>query len=140
MQEIISNVAVDVSLAVLSLLMAYATAAVRKVATKVKLETQQIQKADERNMLLDAIDDVEQLAEKTVKHIEQTTAKALRQSVKDGLKDQSELAALSLKAFEEIANALRPECKELIANNFGSFETYLKKTIESQVLALKSTS
>lgn len=128
----------DIVLAALSLLLAYAAAAVRKYTEKVKVEAQQLKDDGQRNLLLDALNDVEELTTKTVTQIEQTTANALRQAVKDGKADKSELEALSKQAFNEISEALRPEAKTLIEKNFGNFSTYLTKTIESKVFELKN--
>lgn len=47
-----------------------------------------IEDEQQRGLLLDAITDLEFLAEKTVTNIEQTTAKALREAVKDEAQEQ----------------------------------------------------
>lgn len=138
MHEIFTQAILDIFLAVLSLLLAYAVAAVRKFTDKVRTETQNLKNDEQRNLLLDALNDVEELTTKTVTQIEQTTAKALREAVKDGKTDKSELEALSKQAYNEITEALRPEAKELIEKNFGNFSTYLAKTIESKVFELKN--
>lgn len=138
MHEIFTQAILDIALAVLSLLLAYAVAAVRKFTEKVRVESQQLKDDGQRNLLLDALNDVEELTAKTVTQIEQTTAKTLREAVKDGKADRSELEALSKQAYNEIAGALRPEAKEMIEKNFGNFSTYLTKTIESKVFELKN--
>lgn len=138
MQQVVSQVVLNVTLAALALLFAYCTAAVRKFKAKMNVEAQQLQNEEQRNLLIDAMDDLENLTTKTVKHIEQTTAQALRQAVKNGTKDRSELEALGRQAFNEIAAAVRPEAKELLEKNFGNFSSYLIKTIESKVFELKN--
>lgn len=138
LQEIFSQLAVDAILAGLALLAAIAINAVHKLAKKVKLETAKIENEEQRNLLNAALDDVETLTTKTVTEIEQTTAKALREAVKQGTKDRAELLALSKKAFDEISNALQPEYKNMIERNFGSFSKYLTKAIETKVFELKS--
>lgn len=134
----LSPVLSDLVLATLSLLLAFGVNALHKVTTKVKTETQQIKNDEQRNLLLDALNDVDELVTKTVTQIEQTTAKSLREAVKDELEDKSKLEALGTQAFKEIVEALRPECKELIEKNFGSFSAYLTKTIEAKVFQLKN--
>lgn len=139
-QQFLSQIIIDVALAGVALLAAYAINAMRKLTEKVKLETQHIKDDEQRRLLTDALEDVEILTSKTVAQIEQTTAKTLREAVKNGVRDKTELEALSMKAFNEIAEALKPESKALIENNFGNFSKYLTKAIETKVLELKSTS
>lgn len=139
-QQFLSQIIIDVALAGVALLAAYAINAMRKLTEKVKLETQHIKDEEQRKLLTDALEDVEILTSKTVAQIEQTTAKTLREAVKNGVRDKTELEALSMKAFNEIAEALKPESKALIENNFGNFSKYLTKAIETKVLELKSTS
>ena len=139
-QQFLSQIIIDVALAGVALLAAYAINAMRKLTEKVKLETQHIKDDEQRRLLTDALEDVESLTSKTVAQIEQTTAKTLREAVKNGVRDKTELEALSMKAFNEIAEALKPESKALIENNFGNFSKYLTKAIETKVLELKSTS
>lgn len=138
LQQIFSQLAVDAILAGLALLAAIAINAVHKYAQKVKLETAKIENEEQRNLLTAALDDVETLTTKTVTEIEQTTAKALREAVKAGTRDRAELVALSKKAFNEIADALQPEYKNMIEKNFGSFSKYLTKAIETKVFELKN--
>lgn len=139
-QQFLSQIVIDVALAGVALLAAYAINAMRKLTEKVKLETQRIKDEEQRKLLNDALDDIEILTSKTVAQIEQTTAKTLREAVKNGVRDKTELEALSIKAFDEIAEALKPESKALIEKNFGNFSKYLTKAIEAKVLELKSFS
>ncbi len=139
-QQFLSQIIIDVALAGVALLAAYAVNAMHKLTKKVKLETQRIKDEEQRKLLTDALDDVEILTSKTVAQIEQTTAKTLREAVKNGVRDKTELEALSMKAFNEIAEALKPESKALIEKNFGDFSKYLTKAIEAKVLELKSSS
>lgn len=111
--------------------------AIRNFTKKVKSETKKIENEEQRNLLNAALDDLETLTTKTVTEIEQTTAKALRESVKDGKTDRAELLALSKKAFSEISNSLQPEYRNMIDKNFGSFSKFLTKAIETKVFELK---
>lgn len=139
-QQFLNQIIIDVALAGVALLAAYAINTMHKLTEKVKLETKHIKDEEQRKLLTDALTDVEILTSKTVAQIEQTTAKTLREAVKNGVKDKSELEALSMKAFNEIAEALKPESKALIEKNFGDFSKYLTKAIEAKVLELKSFS
>lgn len=137
-QSIAGEFAATMALGVITLLAAYATYGIRKVTEKVKLQTQQIKEEGQRNLLLNALEDVSELTEKVVGSIEQTTAKSLRELVADGKVDRVELEALAKKAAAEITASLQPDMQRVIEENFGSFEKYLSACIESKVLELKS--
>jgi hypothetical protein len=137
-QSMANQSLVNLFVALLGLLAAYATYGISKITTKAKAQTQQIKDDAQRKLLDDAIDDVEELTTKTVGAIEQTTAKELREAVKAGSAKKEDLIALSKKAAEEIAEQIKPEAQQLIEENFGSFEDYLMKCIENKVLFLKS--
>lgn len=139
-QPFITQLVTDVAIAALALLAAIAVNAVHKLTQKIQLQTKQIKSDEQRQLLLEALDDVENLTEKTVTAIEQTTAKTLREAVKQGTKDRSELLALSRDAYTEIVHGLKPEYITLIENNYGNFSTYLSKVIESKVFELKNGS
>src|SRR5690554_723288 len=114
--QLFNQIVIDVAMAMIALLAAYGVNAIKKLTKKVKLETELIKNEEQRKLLTDALNDLENLTTKTVAQIEQTTAKALREAVKNGIKDRAELEALSKKAFDEIAGALKPESKALIEN------------------------
>lgn len=137
-QSVLNQVIIDVAMAMIALLAAYGVNAIRKLTEKAKLETESIQNEEQRKLLTDALKDLENLTTNTVAQIEQTTAKALREAVKNGVKNREELEALANKAYNEIAEALKPESKALIDKNFGSFSKYLTNAIEAKVLELKS--
>lgn len=129
----------NLALALLSLLTAAATYGVTKLTAKSKAQTQQINDEALRKKLDDAIDDVDEVTTKTVGCIEQTTAKDLRQAVKDGKASKDDLISLSKQAAQEIKAQIQPDVQALIAKNFGSFEDYLVKCIETKVLQIKAT-
>ena len=133
-----NEVVVNIVVALLGLLAAYAISGIRSFTTKVKLQTAQLESDGQRGLLLDALDDVQELTTKTVTAIEQTTAKALREAVKDGRATPEELKELSLVARDEIIDAVKPDTMRIIDENFGSFEEYVLKCIETKVLELKN--
>lgn len=136
----ITQMSTDLALTALTLLSAYAINVAHKMTAKIKAETEKIKNQEQRTLLQNAIDDVDELVTKTVKQIEQTTAKDLRAAVKEGKMDKSALEVLAKQAYLEISEALTPEVKDLIQKNFGNISTYLTKTIESTVLDLKNSS
>lgn len=137
-QQFFSQLVINLILAMIPLLAAYSINAIHKLTQKAQLETKRIKEEEQRKLLTDALEDIEILTSKTVTDIEQTTAKALRSLVKEGIKDKAELESLANKAFNEIAEAVKPESKALIQKNFGNFSKYLTKAIESKVFELKN--
>lgn len=130
-QQFLSQIVIDVAMAGITLLAAYGINAIHKLTQKVKLETKRIQDEEQRKLLTDALEDLEDLTTKTVADIEQRTARALREAVKQGVRERAELEALAKEAYDEIAEAFKPESKALIQKNFGSFSKYLTKAIEA---------
>lgn len=137
--QLISTV-VSVALAVISLGGAYAVFYIHQATQKVKAQTAQIKDQALRKQLEDALDDTEYLAGVTVGAIEQTTARQLREAVKDGKVDKEELQALAAKAFAEIKSGVSPVAQQVITNQLGDFDTYLTNLIERKVLELKTAS
>lgn len=127
-----------VVVALIGLLAAYATYGIRKQTEKFKAQIAQLKNEEARQLLNNALQDVEELTTVTVAAIEQKTAKSLREAVRDGKVDRSELIALSKLAAEEISAALKPETQKIIEENLGSFKDYLSKLIEEKVLELKA--
>ncbi len=137
--QLISTV-VSVALAVISLGGAYAVFYIHQATQKVKAQTAQIKDQALRKQLEDALDDTEYLAGVTVGAIEQTTARQLREAVKDGRVDKEELQALAAQAFEEIKLGVSPAAQQVITGQLGDFDTYLTNLIEKKVLELKTAS
>ena len=111
---------------------------INKATAKVKAQTARINDAASRTLLVNALEDVNELAGVTITAIEQTTAAALRQAVKDGTADRTELLALGKQAFNDIKAKVTPEAQAAITENLGSFDTYLTNMIEAKVLQLKA--
>lgn len=136
-QTMANEALVNVALGVITLLAACAMYYVRVGVAKLKVQTAQIGDDAARQLLINALEDVESLAEKSVGALEQTTAKTLRQAVKNGTKDREELLALGSQAFVEIKAAVTPEAQRMITKNLGSFDDYLTKCIEDSVRRVK---
>jgi len=135
----VSQQLLNLVLAIGGLLAACATYGVTKLGIKAKAETQKISDDSLRQKLNDALDDTEDLTIKTVGSIEQETAKDLRQAVKDGKIDRSELVALSQKAVDTIKSQLEPEALQLLQDHFADFDAYLLNAVKNRVLKIKST-
>jgi hypothetical protein len=92
-----------------------------------------------RLMIRDTITRVDEVTEKVVQKIEQTTAGKLREAVKDGKVNRQELLKLSDQAYREVVSMIGPEAARIIEESFGDFSNYIISTIEAKVLALKNS-
>ena len=120
-----SDALVNVVLAIIALAGAYGVYYIRLGAAKLKEQTAQIKDEAGRKVLEDALDDVVNLATVSVGAMEQTTAKALRDAVKNGTASREELLALGKQVFDEVKAAIAPEAQQVITDNLGSFDKYL---------------
>ena len=136
-QNAANELLLNVSLAVISLVGGYAVYYIRLGAEKVRAQTTQIADEAGRKLLENALNDVAALATLSVGAMEQTTAKALRDSVRDGKADKEELVALSRQVFDEVKSSIGKEAQRVITLNLGSFVSYLTKYIEDAVLRVK---
>lgn len=132
-QDFLSNLA----LAGLTLLSSYALYYIRKATTKLTAETAKIANDDKRALVQTAVNRLDDVATKTVKTIEQTTAKELRRAVKDGQASKEQLIDLSRQAYQEIVRTLEPEYLLALQDSLGDLEQYIRTTIEAKVLELK---
>jgi hypothetical protein len=137
-QNIVETLFLAVATAAIGALGTLATNYISKAIAQKKAQTAALQNEQERKALDNALDDVDNLATVTVQAIEQTTAKELRQAVKDGTANKEELVSLAKDAFATISAAIAPAAQAVITKNLGSFGDYLSNLIEAKVLALKS--
>lgn len=132
-----STMLVNIALAVIGLVGAYAVYYIRLAAAQAKTQTKRIEDTAARELLENALDDVVNLATVSVNAMEQTTAQAVRDKVKEGKANREELLDLSRKVFQEVKAAIAPEAQRVITENLGSFDAYLTKCIEDAVLKVK---
>lgn len=136
-QAMAKEVLLNMLLAVASLLCAYGMYYIQAGIARIKIQTKQIKDEAGRKLLENALDDVARLASLSVGAVEQTTAKALREAVKNGTTDRKQLLTLGNQVFEEVKAAVTPEAQQVIVKNLGSFDDYLSKCIEDAVLKIK---
>jgi vacuolar-type H+-ATPase subunit H len=115
-QSTVNEAVVTLTISLIGLLAAYATYGIHKATQKVKTQTAQLKDENARRLLNNALEDVEELTVITVSAIEQTTAKQLREAVKDGKADRNELINLSKQAALEIMSAVKPETRKQYLN------------------------
>ena len=137
MKEVITAALTNVLIAVLSVGSAYAVMLLNKAKKKLEAETEKIKEDRLRDRTKSAIDSLHLIAAKTITKIEQTTAEKLRQDVKDGVADKTELYDLADQAFDEIILTLKPEYKKLLETELGNFQEYVATLIEEKVFEIK---
>lgn len=116
---------------------AYVCLWLKKLKQKVEIETEKIENKATEELITNAMIQVEWLAEQTVKAIEQTTAKELREAVKNGLASRDELTALASKAVKQIYNSLSDMYIDALDEGIGNTVNFIKNTVEAKVLELK---
>ncbi|MDU7473607.1 MAG: guanylate kinase [Paenibacillus macerans] len=137
MQEMAQDILLNLALAALTLLSSYALYYLRKAKAKVSAEAAKIANDDQRALAQAAIMRLDDVATKTVKTIEQTTAKELRRAVKNGQASKEDLAALARQAYGEIVRTMEPDYLDALKTTLGDLDKYIKTTIEAKVLELK---
>ena len=133
----VSTMLTNIVLTVIALAGAYVVYYIRLAGAQVKAQTKQIKDKTARELLENALDDVVNLATVSVNAMEQTTAQAIRDKVKEGKANREELLNLGRQVFKEVKAAISPEAQRVITKNLGSFDDYLTKCIEDAVLKVK---
>lgn len=128
----------DLLIALLGLLCAYAVAYMRKGAARLVAETESIKNNTAASSLSSAINQVDDLAERTVGKFEQIVAGELRKSVKDGKVNREELLSIGKQAVDEVMSMIGPEISVILFQHLGDVRTFVENTIEKKVLDLKS--
>lgn len=137
MQTTIHDIMYSLSTAVITLLATYALYYIRRGIAKVQAEAESIKNDEQRATALAAIKRLDDVATKTVRAIEQTAAKELREAVKRGSASREELVQLSRRAFDEIMATMEPQYLGVLSATLGDIDQYIRSTIESKVLELK---
>lgn len=137
MNEIVSQVIMNIVIALIGLAASYAIMLINKAKQKIDVETEQIKDDKQRALARDALEQVNILAAKTVTSIEQTTAKALREAVKDGKTNREDLLELANEAHMNILQELKPKYREVLEKEISDTNQYIMDTIEEKVHELK---
>jgi vacuolar-type H+-ATPase subunit H len=137
MSEALKEALTNIGIALLSLLSAYLVYYINKLVQKIKVETAKIEDEKQRKLVEDALNRVNDLAYKTVAQIEQTTAKSLRQLVKEGKADKEQLLALGKQAVDEVYAQLSVDTKKVLTDECLDVEKYIRDCVESYVLQIK---
>lgn len=121
---------VTIVIALLGLAGAYITVYISKL-------TKNLQEKTKAEVLNNALERLENLAVTTVTAIEQTLAEELREAVKDGKVDRSELEQLGTVAFQRVKTELGDSTIEALEGTFGDINTLIRDKIEEAVWNLK---
>ena len=130
MEELVKEVTTNVALATVALVGAYLAMLLRKA----RLWLAERERAEKFGA---ALDQLERVAAKTVRKIEEVTARELRKAVYAGRADRTELVCLAREAYQEVVDVMGPEYMEVLRQGIGDVETYLLNTIEEKVEAVK---
>jgi len=134
---VINDTLITIATAILGLLGAVAVNAIQKLSVKIQMEAIKLANEDDRNLINNAIWRLHELATTTVTSIEQTTAAALREAIKQGTAEPGALKDLATEAYYTIMENLSPEYQDALSEVFGDLETYVTNIIEQKVWELK---
>lgn len=137
MREIIIDTLVTVGSTLIIALIGYGF---RLVSSKIATEKAKAQ-ANENNLLAAAFTSAETVINATVNavvgKIEQVTAGALREAVKNGTADRKELVALARTAYNEVIATISPTVMEQLEKVIYDSEQYILDKIENSVRTVK---
>lgn len=133
----IQNVLVNILIALITLLGAYVVLYLNKLQVKVVTEIGKIKDDKQQKLFTDAINRLNDLVLKTVTQIEQTTAKDLREAIKNGKVDKAELLALGKQAVDEVYLQLTDDSLEVLEQELTDVEDYIRASVEATVFNIK---
>ncbi|WP_206458904.1 guanylate kinase [Anaerovorax sp. IOR16] len=138
LQSTLNETLISIGIACITLAGAYATFYLRRLTEKLKLETEKIQDDRQKELVIEALYRLDDVASKTVSAIEQTAADIIRKdiSISDGDRKEK-LQELGIRAYDQIIKTLEPEYVKALNESLGDFEGYVKSTIEDKVRLMK---
>lgn len=138
MQEALKTALTNIGIALIGLVSAYLVVFIHRAAERIKAETSTVKNEDQRKLINDAIDRINDLATKGVAQTEQTLAAQLRQAVKDGKATPEDLKALGDALKKDVYDQLSEDVKKALAGQITDIEKYVSDTVESALLDLKN--
>lgn len=136
--KIFNETVVSIGLASITLAGAYATFYLKKLSDKVKFETEKLKDDRKKELVIEALYRLDEVAGKTVSALEQTTAKAIRESlITDSDERKKQFKEVFSDAYWQVINTLEPEYKKVLEQNLGDFKTYVTNVIEDKVREIK---
>lgn len=138
LQTIFTETIVNICFALIALLGAYGTLCLKKLSDKIKAETEKLEEDKKKELIIEALYRLEDVANKTVSSLEQTTAEAIRESFEMNSEEKKEQFKKVFKdAYGQVITTLEPEYEKVLRDSLGDFETYVKNVIEDKVRVIK---
>lgn len=138
MNDYVTQVLTQITIALVGLAASYLMYLINRAKKKLEAETEKIKDEKQRALVKDAINQVNTVIAKTVTQFEQTTAKTLRENVKDGIANRTQLLNLADEVFTETMRIIKPEYKSLLGQELGDLNKYITNTIEEKVFEIKN--
>jgi len=129
--------ATTVTVVLIGLASTFAVSYLRWAADRVRQEANRMQDRSKAELVWNAVQRLEDVAEKVVTKFEQPLAAELRQAVKEGRASRDDLAALGRRAYEEVLATVEPDVERILHETLGDFENYVRSVIEAQVWRVK---
>lgn len=137
MKEMLVGIGISVGIFLVVMLVTIISGCMKSIMEAKKQEALANSNIAQANAWDTAIKVVDAVTTATVSTIEQTTAKDLREAVKDGKADRQELINLSYKAYNSILEQIKPEIIQTLKENVTDYQSYLENRIEQAVLEVK---
>lgn len=135
--KVIVDAAVTVTAGMMPVLTAICLSGINKFGKKMQHELERMDDEDQKKLLWEAYESLDDIAEKTVRKFEQTTVSKLKAAADDGKLTDEEIGELSGQVYSEIIDTLNLEYQVCLQENLGNLEKYIVSTVEDKVLKLK---
>jgi len=137
LQEALNSLVITILIGVVSVVGVYLRLALKKLTTKTELQISKIEDEKQRQLLLNAKEDVRELVENTIITTEQTTVKGLKAQSEDGKLSINDGKIVLSQVKESVLNQLSNDSKELMVKNTNNLEEYLNNLIESTLAEIQ---
>jgi len=138
MEQILVDSLTKILISLLSLAVSYGLFYISKAKANLANATaQNIKDESQKKLIQDALDRVALIASNVVARTEQVSASAIREAVKDGKIDKTELEQLGKNAVDDVYAQLKDETKDLLENELSDLQKYITDVVEAEVLKLK---
>jgi hypothetical protein len=104
---------------------------VNQLANGAKLKNQATKDANQKVLIDNAIDRLNDLIQKSVIATQETLGNSIKDGVKDGSIDKAELIALKDKVLIDVQNQLTNDSSDLLSKELGDINSYISNTVET---------
>ena len=137
LQEALNSLGITILVGVVGVVGVYLRLTLKKLTTKAELQISKIEDEKQRQLLLNAKEDVRELVENTIITAEQTTVKSLKSQNEDGKLTINDGKVVLSEVKESVLEQLSKDSKELIVKNTNNLEEYLNNLIESTLAEIQ---